>query len=275
MADHYFSLPGGLTARFTTACAMGDEQKRQMAAYVPGIAFMNEIPARPDIVIDHRIGNAGLTVSGHHITLTSPPSEALPADLYHLTYAVTRRALLDRGYFCVHAACVGAHDDFRLVVGHSGAGKTTLAHRLVDSNGLKLLSGNKTVVRFSDDGTMIAVAGTRTMTAVDKGMNRFAYNMAESAYAGGPRKIRTIDIVRINDGVAEVENLSPLSALHTLYPYFLDAANADVIVNGRDIFDGAATMAQKAALARGLSAAPLTRKISGTMDFMAREVMKP
>lgn len=236
---------------------------------------MNEVPTRTDIVIEHRTGDAALTVSGNNVTLISAPTDSLPADLYHLTYAVTRRALMDRGYFCVHAACVGAGDDFRLVAGHSGAGKTTLAQRLVDGHGYKLLSGNKTVVRFDDDGGMIAVAGTRTMTAVDGNLKRFAYDMAASDYADGPVKIRAIDIVRINDGVAEVERLSSLSALHTLYPYFLDAVNADVIVNGRDIYDGTATPAQKSVLARGLADAPPVRKISGTMDFMTREVLKP
>ena len=238
---------------------------------------MDAPPVCTDIVIEHVAGDhPALDCRDRHIVLTAPPAADFPADLYHLIYGVTRKALLDRGYYCVHAACVGTGDDFRLVAGHSGAGKTTLAHRLVEQHGMKLLSGNKTVVRFDADGGMIAVAGTRTMTAVDRNLNRYAYDMADTEYATGEVRIKAVDIVRINDGVAEVQRLSLQSALHTLYPYFMDTVNADIIVNGRDIFDGTPSVTAKTALAQGLhKAAVPVRKISGTMDFMTREVLRP
>jgi hypothetical protein len=72
--------------------------------------------------------------------------------------------------------------------------------------------------------------------------------------------------------------LSPLSALHTLYPYFLDAVNADVIVNGRQVFSGAALEGAAGHLAEHLGAAleqlPV-RKISGSTPYMRGKVIAP
>jgi len=127
-----------------------------------------------------------------------------------------------------------------------------LAQRLVEHHGFKLFSGNKTVVKFDESGGLIAVAGTRTMTALDAGLRRFAYKMPEDSYATGPVLIKSIGLIKINEGVEETQKLAPLSALHTLYPYFMDAVNADVIVNGKDVFDGSPITSVKPTLTSNL-----------------------
>lgn len=280
MTDHYFSLPGGLTARFRTACAIGREEFLQLGAYVPGISIAEQPAENPDITITHVISDApSLKDNDNSVILHSPESASLPADLYHLFYGVARREWMKRGLYPVHAACVGKGEDFTLIVGHSGAGKTTLAQNLVEKHAMTLFSGNKTVVRFDAEGTITAVAGTKTMTALDDRLNRFAYEMPSDSYAHQPEvKIKSIALVRVNDGVEEEQALRPLSALHTLYPYFMDAVNADVIVNGQDILDGTPTTDIKAGLTSELCGAVAllpVHKYAGSMAFLEQKVFQP
>lgn len=279
MADFYFSLPGGLTALFRTACALGPHERLQLGAYVPGIAALDKPPAQPDITLFHETADRPrLEDGGAHVALYAPAGEKLPADLYHLFYGVARRELLKRGFYTVHAACVGRDDAYTLIVGPSGAGKTTLAHKLVETHGLKLFSGNKTVVRFDRDGGIRAVAGTKTMTALDGGLNRHAYEMNPDDYAQQTEvEIKSILLVRINDGVEETQTLTPLSALHSLYPCFMDAVNADIIVNGRDLLDGTPDRQTRQALGeklgRAVSRIPV-RKYAGTVKFLEHEALR-
>lgn len=280
MADHYFSLPGGLTARFSTSCAIGREELLQLGAYVPGISIEEQATECSDITITHVISDAPfLEDNGNSVILHSPHSASIPADLYHLFYGVARREWIKRGFYPVHAACVGKGENFTLIVGHSGAGKTTLAQSLVDKHAMTLFSGNKTVVRFDAEGTITAVAGTKTMTALDDRLNRFAYEMPSDSYAHQPEaKIKSISIVRVNDGVEEEQGLCPLSALHTLYPYFMDAVNADVIVNGKDILDGTPTTDIKTRLTSDLCRAVTmlpVYKYSGSMNFLEQKGFQP
>jgi hypothetical protein len=279
MTETYFKLPGGLTATF-----QGDRHvvrdpvfMAQMGAYIPG-ANVTDCVDKPDFLItvanteDH-----GTLWQDNHIYVISPIGQKLPDDLYHLLYGMVRKELVERGIYPIHAACVGKGDDFTLIVGHSGAGKTTLAHRLVEQHGLKLFSGNKTVVTIADDGQMSAIAGTRTMTALNDKQQRFAYQMGGGQYESREIvPITKIALVRVNDGVEEVQHLEPLSALHTLYPFFMDAVNSDVIVNGHEVFNGAVSGDTKTKLVVSLQNA-LTQipvdKYSGPLDMLAQRTL--
>ena len=277
MHKYYMTLPGDMLALFQSAShEMTDDVRLKMAAYVPGIAWSATMPERgPDIVIQHTMTDRPfLADGGTRIMISTATHETFPDDLYHLLYAVIRRQLIAREMYPVHAACVGDDDGYRLIVGHSGSGKTTLAHRLVSEHGMKLFSGNKTVIRFNDDGTMTAIAGTRTMTALDRDLNRYAYKMNECQYTRDQTvAIASIDLVRINDGVEETQVLSRTSALHTLYPFFIDQVNADVIVNGCDILDGTVGAGAKGYLARNLSRSSVpVSKHAGSVSFLLRSL---
>jgi hypothetical protein len=278
MADHYLSLPGGLTACFRTACTIGRDVKLQLGAYVPGLTFTSKRPV--DLTLDHKISDTpSLECKGTHITLCMPASDKFPDDLYHLLYGIERRELMKRGLYTVHAACVGKNGNYMLIAGHSGAGKTTLTQKLIDGHDMKLFSGNKTVIRIDADGGMTAIAGTKTMTALDSKQKRYAYELSARDYAEASEvKIKSIALVRINEGVEETQTLSPLSALHTLYPYFMDAVNADIIVNGRDVFDGTPDTQAKSRLTQALRDIFKTlpvRKHSGSMDFLQQRTLHP
>lgn len=101
---------------------------------------------------------------------------------------------------------------------------------------------------------MQALAGTQTITrkqevesaiAADKEegldyVGRRAYALTDNAYSREQAvTITAITLARLNDGVAEREELSSLSALHRLFPFFLDKVNADtVLLGGKTVFSG-------------------------------------
>lgn len=264
MKDYHFRAAGDLKIRFRTAHDLHADKNAllQFGAYIPGFALLD---GRPDH-IDLKLGSNWAQTNG------------IPEDTYHLLYGMVRKELLIKKDLCtIHGACVGLGDQFRLVVGHSGSGKTTLAQRLIDKHAMKLFSGNKTVLRFDKEGTITAIAGTRTMTALDKNQKRYAYELKAQQYETAQEvRISGIDIIRVNEGVKECQQLNPLGALHTLYPYVMDQVNADVITGAHQIFDGAVPSATKQKVVKGLSAAlnniPV-RKISGSMDAMEEMVM--
>ncbi len=254
MPEIYATMAGGLTARFDTARNIR-AHALHFGAHIPAFAFVDAAPDQIDIDMGD---------------VTLP-------DAYHLLYGHVRKALLARDLYPVHAACVGDDAGYALLVGHSGSGKTTLAQQLLAQDH-KLYSGNKTVMRKHGSG-LDAIAGTRTMTALDAAFTRHAALLPEAAYAPTSTvPIKNIFIVRVNDGVTEDQRLAPLSALHTLYPYFMDAVNADVIVNGKTVFDGHVDAGVKSrlveTLGRALEAIPV-RKISGSIAYMAQRVMQP
>jgi len=254
MPEVFATMAGGLTARFDTARDIR-AHALHFGAHIPAFAFTGAIADKADIDLGD---------------VTLP-------DAYHLLYGHVRKALLARDNYPVHAACVGHEAGYALLVGHSGSGKTTLTEKLL-AQGYKLYSGNKTVMRKQGSGLQ-AIAGTRTMTALDATFNRQAYLLPDAAYAPTPTvPIKNIFIVRVNDGVAEDQRLEPLSALHTLYPYFMDAVNADVIVDGKTVFDGHVDMGVKSrlveTLGRALETIPV-RKISGSIAYMAQRVIAP
>lgn len=217
-------------------------------------------------------------------------------DLLHLSYSVCRLRWLEMGLYCVHSACVGK-DSHTLLVGHSGSGKTTTALKMAESAGLQIFSGNKTLLAVGADGIR-AVAGTRTMTrtaaaekasqvqAVDQSpaclavgyQERLAYSLDEGAYSSAQSvPVSAIALIRLNDGVQEETALESLSAMHKLFPFFLDMVNADTVLGaGAVVFSGSAgkrgDAGQKQVLSRALAAAlkavPVY-SLSGSLDFVA------
>jgi len=272
MPEACYTLPGGMRLRL----AVPDiPETMVLQAHVPGLVPGSEGGADLSLLHDPQQAR---NIAGDfpHMVLGCGWSAAKAADLPHLLYGMARRAWLEAGLYPVHAACVSCGDGGAiLLVGHSGSGKTTLAQRLIERHGCKLLSGNKTLVRFDETGALQAVAGTITMTALDKNRQRFAWRLPPDQYGEAPTPVRSIAIVRLNDGVAEEQRLSPMSALHSLYPFFLDAVNADVIVGGTEVFDGAISGAARKTLAlrlQDLLSGISVHAYSGSIEHLAQKV---
>jgi len=78
----------------------------------------------------------------------------------------------------------------------------------------------------------------------------------------------------LNDGVQDWRELQPTSALHTLYPYFLDTVNADIVI-GKDVFNGSVSQETKKYLAGRLGKAVERVPVysaAGSLSFIVEKI---
>ena len=192
------------------------------------------------------------------VQVMAPDNDIIPDTLPHLLYGACRVEWLRRKLFPVHAACIGDAGGYYLLAGSSGSGKTTLVleharqHRQLSDR--KIMSADKTLVRFTDDGQLKAIAGTKTISVRNDDMPQWesvvSAGVAEagkseqfltsvgdrthfqlpSDYYGDPESevpIRGIVLVKLNDNFQK-KTLGAQSARHQLFPLFLDQQRADV-----------------------------------------------
>ncbi len=291
-SEHYLSLAGNLHIAITSdrELVLGEKEELLLGAYLPDVKVLESSPGKIDMTL-HHVESADISVAAgsDEIEIHDTWGEVFPEDLPHLLYSVARSIWLKRGYFPTHAACVG-DTTFTLLPGHSGVGKTTTALEAVERYGQKLLSGNTTLMQFNEAGELQAIAGTRTMTLKTEDFerggydsvrsmeygNRTAFELSIEKQAEGPKNIGRIALVRLNNGPCAWSEISPLSALHTLYPYFLDSEYADCIVGqGNAIYLGDTPTAARVRLTVGLKqvleVTPVRTGI-GTAQYLAEKV---
>jgi energy-coupling factor transporter ATP-binding protein EcfA2 len=293
MSEIYFSFPTGVNICLAGVRA-DDVVDLLMAAYVPGSQRVSKKPKKVDLVVSFPAAKKERVVKkGRHLFLYGPWGSQVPLDAYHLVYSIVRHAFLKHRLYPAHAACLtNPKGEGVLIVGHSGVGKTSVALDLVMRHGWKLFSGNKTTVTCRANA-LVATAGTRTMTIRDmerkkyervifagkKYGARLAFSLDDQMYEqSSSLKIKSILLVRLNDGVRESRELSPLGALHTLYPFFLDAVNADtVLAGGSVVFSGETPQGVRESLARTLSKT-LPRipvhALSGPMKYLTEQMTR-
>jgi len=285
MTELQFSLPRNFFGRFGSDedIEIGQKELLLLEAYVPGIEFVSGSP-RFDVTVCHKRADDQKMVvdGGGNITLYGQWNRKLSPDVYHLISGVARQHYLRNNLFPVHGACVGL-DDLVLIAGHSGSGKTTISLELLEKAGMKMYSGNKTVVDLTEDGTLKTVAGTKVVTARTddlkhqvKGVqygDRTAFRLNNDQYAQAGN-IGSVVLVRLNDGVQDWRELQPTSALHTLYPYFLDTVNADIVI-GKDVFNGSVSQETKKYLAGRLGKAVERVPVysaAGSLSFIVEKI---
>lgn len=267
-----------------------------LGAYLPGVELVDVSCKKSKGLVTIALRQSGkprLSVSknGNSYTFFAESTGDALMDLIFLTYGVARQKWLKQGLYCVHAACLeDKQQRLSLVVGHSGVGKTAVTLSSL-ARGAKVFSGNRTLVKIVSTGkdkttdgiagesssSIIAIAGTRTITtkaedlarhlpqALAKEENnaevgyqgRSAFSLSKRFYADhAPQAVTLITLPRLNDGAEKSKQLSALSALHKLYPFFLDAVNADIVLaGGRIVFAGTPPSGVSKRLASELSQA--------------------
>ena len=243
------------------------------------------------------------------VQVMAPDNDIIPHTLPHLLYGACRVEWLRRKLFPVHAACIGDATGCYLLAGPSGSGKTTLVleharqHRKLPER--KIISADKTLVRFTDDGQLKAVAGTKTISVRNHDMPKWEPVVsARVAEAGkseqlltsvGDRThfqlpldhysdpelevpVRGIVLVKLSDNFVE-KNLTAESSRHQLFPLFLDKQREDVLIGEHDaVLDGTIPREVKAYLAQKLrdylrGDGRQTRQISGSLQDVYQSIM--
>lgn len=291
-AGTHFRLAGGLTATFISEPkphVFTAEQLFLLGAHLPEIKLVTANLVKPVIKIRHiESEQTQLQQQGSDVVFHAPWKGKLSSDFVHLFLGAARLAALERETFTVHAACVGGI----LLVGHPGVGKSSITLHTALNKNLKVYSGDKTLIKINSQGQMVAVGGTKVMTIRKNDVKRWpeleSYQGVHSAdrfsFTLKPEQqekrkevlIKAIMLVNLNDGSTKSETLGSLSALHTLYPYFIDTERADVILEaGKAVFSGNLKTELKARLLTllglGLKSIP-TLQVSGSLESIVDKV---
>lgn len=258
-------------------------------AYLPGVIIGRKM-LHPDVVISFKQSlEKRIAADGKNYIIFDDWKGKLSLDVWHFAYSILRICLLEHQLYPVHAACVGKKKHV-LLVGHSGSGKSNVLLKLINDYDWTAFSGNKTVISL-ENNTVRAVMGTLSMSLWERDLSKFpnieskkinyqsraAFELDDRHYS--PEKIEyisTIYLVKLNDGVSEIEELFYPSSSHVLYPYFMDFVNADTILcDGNDIFLGTPPNGCQQMLVRKLKTA-LTKvrviKISGSLEFITKNI---
>jgi hypothetical protein len=270
----------------------GEQARLLLSAYLPGAHFIKAGDHDVDMTIAFSpLGTPRLVIGNKRVALHDRwNGDTSMLDFMHLIYSAARQHWLERKLYCVHSACVGNERGYSLIVGHSGVGKTAISLNLVRNHGMKLFSGNKTLVKIADDGVMHAVAGTATVTAKFQDtqrhsadanavgyQDRSAFVLDKDAYTASEEvPLRMIVIARLNDGVHDCVPVSSLSALHKLFPFFLDVVNAGtLLLDGKEVYGSEPCLETRrrlsATLADALPKTPVY-SVAGSMEFVTEQI---
>jgi len=256
----------------------GNKERLLLEAYVPGIKVISDIK-KYDLIIKHKESNTQkLIVNPGNIEIYGNWKGNITLDLYHLIYGISRKHYFENNLYSVHSVAVGTTNNISLIVGHSGSGKTTLLLELLNQK-LKAISGNKTIVSI-DNNKMCAISGTKTITTLIstnlntaiKYADRTVFQLKKDQYLNSG-EIKSIFVININN-YNHIEKLSKPSALHRLYPYFLDTVNADTIY-GDNLIDGVVDSKTKQTLIKKLKETLSKTQvyvISGSLDFITKKI---
>jgi hypothetical protein len=296
MFEKAFMLAGAVTAIVTSHSNSTFDESDSLAlqAHLPGIVELQQIPEKADVKITHEENEAfSLTEDGSEVILKERWNSKISPDLPHLLYVMVHHEWLNKGLFAIHSACVGDDKEgYVLLVGDAGCGKTSTALECARKHGLKIYSGDKTVIEIDDNSVLWGIGGTQVLTSrnpekgrwsemVDKSIEtgRHTFRLKEEYYANGKRvPIKAVVLLNLNDGRDSIQEFSRLSAVHNLYPYFMDTAKEDVILNdGKYVYDGSVSRKVKQKneprLASGIKKIR-TFKIIGSMDYVTDQVLK-
>lgn len=297
----YFSFPSNfiISINLRGNVLFREREKLLLRAYTPGIQNIKitrkNITNNPDLIISYCPSkDQKISYQNNHFIIYDDWSKEIPAYFFHLIYSISHHALLKKGYYTIHSACVGKENQWSLLLGHTGVGKTTVLLDLLHNYRYKMFSSNKTIVRFQDNFYLEAIAGTTTITCKDSDreklkaiagqtvnfVNRFACKLPDKySISKNKVKISRIYFVKLNPAVEECVSLNNFESIVVLYPFFLDYINSGIILfNGKDLYDGVpiTTKVKKkilSSLKRSLISIDVYT-LNGSLDFISKTIGK-
>ena len=294
---------------FTSTAELSLSQRdiQHLSAHLPGFKPQTGNADQPLVAVEH------IQTSSHPVIrqapgavqVLAPDHDIMPDTLPHLLYGACRVEWLRRKLFPVHAACIGDSGGCYLLAGPSGSGKTTLvlehARQHLKLPERKIISADKTLVRFTDDGQLKAIAGTKTLSVRHHDMAQWEPVVRAEAGKPGQTVTRTGDrahfqltpdfygdpasevtiqgivLVKLSDNF-QAKTLSNQSARHQLFPLFLDKQREDTLIGEHDaVLDGTLPVAVKRYLGKKLQdylgRAGQVRQISGPLQAVYQSIM--
>ena len=280
---------------------------QHLSAHLPGFKLQTANADQPLVAVEHIQTNSHAVIrqAPGAVQVLAPDHDIMPDTLPHLLYGACRVEWLCRKLFPVHAACIGDAGGCYLLAGPSGSGKTTLvlehARQHLKIPERKIISADKTLVRFTDDGQLKAIAGTKTLSVRHHDMPQWEPVVRAEAGKPGQTVTRTGDrahfqltpdfygdpasevpiqgivLVKLSDNFQE-KTLSTENARHQLFPLFLDKQREDVLIGEHDaVLDGTLPVAVKRYLANKfqdyLGKAGQVRQISGPLQAVYQSIM--
>lgn len=266
-----------------------EEVKILAQAYLPGVVVLDS-KIEPATIVEYvESQERRIEKNDFGFRIYDNWNGKLSLDIWHFIYSLLRVYFLEQKLFSVHASCAGK-GKYVLLAGHTGSGKSTILLKLLNDYGWTSFSGNKTIVSLGN-GKIEAIFGTKSMSLGETDPARFpnlisrkvnyqrrnAFIVDDKHYSHNSiEHISTIYLVKLNDGVSEIEELFYPSNLHSLYPYFLDVVNADTIMcDGEDVFVGTPPIGVQTFLSKKLKESLSKIKvirISGSLEFVTKYI---
>lgn len=296
---YFLCLPTytNITLSFFDNVSFGERESLLLQAYVPGIRIVKKMPKSnlndKKISIDYfKSDNIKIDSKKETIRIYDNWSKEIPVYFFHLIYSISHYALLKKGYYTVHSACVGTGNQWSLLLGHTGVGKTTVMLNLLRNYKFKMFSSNKTLIKFQKDFCLEAIAGTTTITCKDNisnklkkitkkkvnFVNRIAYKLPnEYSTLKNKVKISRLYFVKLNPAVEECVRLSNFESMVALYPLLFDYINSDIILfNGEDLYNGTSiTTREKKKMLSSLKKSLISLAVynlNGSLDFISKTI---
>jgi uncharacterized protein (TIGR00661 family) len=280
---------GNLTIEFESDINFNWSEKDtiEFGAHIPELAVCsNNQNVIADFKIKHHFINSNtieLKHSNNQLDIFSNWQQQFPADFLHLLYGICRKLWLAKNIYPVHGALVSdSTNNYKLLVGTPGSGKTSTALALA-KQGYNIVSGDKTLVTIDTQGKMRAISGTKTITIRQQDKHKLNFINYNKIYKSNERIsltmniednkdaiINSIFLINLNDGSNYSGEVGKPSALHTLYPFFMDKQREDILIGeDQDILDGNIATIDKQQLAKKLKQSLLTipvTKITGSIN---------
>jgi hypothetical protein len=289
-----FPLNFAILLKLNSEVLFGKREELLLRAYVPGIKIKKESIKRdgkPDLIIDYRFSKEQkILYKKKGIVIMDNWSAGVPVYFFHLIYSISHQLLLNKGHYAMHSVCVGKKNQWSLLLGHTGVGKSSSMIKLLSNYGFKLFSSNKTLVNFSSSSRLVASAGTQTVTyknsdkknlesLTEQGVgfvDRAACELFGKFLATNKKvKINSVYLIRLNPAVKEFVKLNEIESLVALFPFFFDHINSDIILfGGKDLYNGGTVVADiKKKVLRSLKKSLKYLNVytlNGSLDFVCK-----